>query len=170
MHRYGHYGAALLAYAPVGLLVLALGFETAAVGGAMATVGLSMLPDIDLKLPFIKHRGPTHTVTFALLVGAIVGLVFAAMGAAHPDIGTLLAVALGPFGFVVGALAVGSHIAADALTPMGVEPFGDGRHYSYGLCTADNEKWNYALLGFGGLAVAIAYGLGTGIAAVLGLG
>jgi LmbE family N-acetylglucosaminyl deacetylase len=29
-----------------------------------------MLPDVDLRLPLVPHRGPTHTVWFALAVAA----------------------------------------------------------------------------------------------------
>ena len=71
MHREGHIGAALVAYAPVGAVALALGFETLALVGAVAAGGLSMLPDYDQRVPGLDHRGPTHTVWFALVVGVV---------------------------------------------------------------------------------------------------
>jgi inner membrane protein len=43
MHREGHIGAALLAYAPVGAVVLALGFDTYALVGGVVAVGLALL-------------------------------------------------------------------------------------------------------------------------------
>jgi len=74
MHKKGHYGAALTAYAPVGMGALTLGFDVAAVGGGLIAVGLAMLPDVDMNLPNVAHRGPTHTVHFALGVGAVTGV------------------------------------------------------------------------------------------------
>jgi len=41
MHREGHIGTALLAYAPVGFIVFVMGFERAAMAGA---VGLPFSP------------------------------------------------------------------------------------------------------------------------------
>jgi len=57
MHKKGHYGAALTAYAPVGMGALTLGFDVAAVGGGLVAVGLAMLPDVDMNLPTVAHRG-----------------------------------------------------------------------------------------------------------------
>ncbi|WP_394295466.1 hypothetical protein [Halorubrum kocurii] len=39
-----------------------------------------MIPDWDQRVPFISHRGPTHTVWFALLVGAVYAAIGAALG------------------------------------------------------------------------------------------
>ncbi|WP_254766469.1 metal-dependent hydrolase [Salinilacihabitans rarus] len=165
MHQSGHYGAALLAYSPVGAVVVALGFDAAAVGGAVVVVGLSMLPDVDVRLPNVSHRGPTHTVYFAAAVGVVTGTLGGVVGATGGPFGMI---ALAAFGFTLGAVAVLSHLGADALTPMGVRPFADGRHYSLGVCRAANPIANYALLGVG-LAVAVAaYWVGAGIAAVVG--
>ena len=58
MYKTGHYGAALLVYAPVGYLLLAVDPALAVVGGAGA-VALSRLPDYDLRVPFLDHRGVT---------------------------------------------------------------------------------------------------------------
>jgi inner membrane protein len=63
---------------------------------------------------------------------------------------------------------IGSHIAADALTPMGVEPYRDGRHYSYDVAKAANPLANYALLAVGVLAVGVAYVAGATVGAVVG--
>lgn len=169
MHRNGHYGAALVAYTPIGALTLALGFETAAVGGGVVAVGLSTLPDVDLRLPFVTHRGPTHTVYFALAVGVATGLLGAGAGALDPVLGPVEAAGLGAFGFVVGTATILSHVAADALTPMGVDPWGNGDRVSYDVCRADSELWNYVLLGIGVVAVAIGGGVGTVLAAAFGV-
>ncbi len=54
-------------------------------------------------------------------------------------------------------ISVGSHILADALTPVGVTPFSlvDDRHYIFGVARADNPIANYALLGVGAVAAGV---------------
>ena len=122
MYRKGHVGAALLAYAPIAAVVVAIGFDGVAIGGGAVAVGLASLPDADQRVPFISHRGVTHTVHFAVGIGVLLGLGGGLVGASG---GPVPAIALGAFGFVVGTVTLLSHVAADALTPMGVEPFHD---------------------------------------------
>lgn len=64
---------------------------------------------------------------------------------------------LAALGFAVllaltAGLAIVSHIAADALTPMGVQPFApwSNRRYTWSFVKAANPIANYALLCFGG--------------------
>lgn len=146
MHREGHVGAALVAYTPLGAAALLADAPGLALLGGVVTVALASLPDTDFRLPFVSHRGITHTVWFALLVGGCLAAV-----------GWGLAGAFGPpravagFGFAVGWLVIASHVAADALTPMGVTPLTplSGRHYTAHLVTADNTVANYLLLAVG---------------------
>lgn len=161
MHREGHIGAALLAYTPVGGVALALGVDTFALVGGVVAVGLSMLPDYDQRVPGLDHRGPTHTVWFALLVGLVLGVVGGLTGRAS---GPLAVLGLAAFGFLVGVVTIGSHILADALTPAGVRPFAPyrDRRYSYDLARASNPIANYALLAVGAVAVVLVLALGTG--------
>jgi len=162
MHREGHVGAAMLAYAPVGGIALALGARELAVLGYAASVVLSTVPDLDLRVPLLPHRGPTHTVWFALLVGVGLGAIGAAAGCER---GPLAALGTGAFGFVVGSVAIGSHVASDALTPMGVRPFAPLRDssYSFEVARAANPVANYALLALGVAASAAALVLGGGL-------
>ena len=99
MHREGHVGAALLAYAPVGALTLALGFGNLALLGAGGAVVLAMLPDYDQRVPGLEHRGPTHTVWFALAVGVVLAVLGGLSGAEH---GLLSALALAVWASVMG--------------------------------------------------------------------
>lgn len=148
MYQVGHYGAALLAYAPLGTAVGLAGHETAAIVGALACVALSTLPDCDHRIPAIEHRGPTHSVGFALLVGAGLAAVTALLvDAASP----LVDVGFVTFAFVVGTLSIGSHLLADALTPMGIRPFWpvSSRHYTLRVTRAANPLANYVLFGLG---------------------
>lgn len=154
MYRAGHYGMSLLVFAPVGFALVAAGRPVVAVvtGGTM--VWLATLPDVDLRIPGVSHRGATHTLAFAALVGAA----FAAAGwsvAPHAAAGRT---AVAGYGFALGAVSVGAHLLGDLLTPSGVAllwPL-SGRRYSLAVTTADSRVWNYGLLGCGVLAAAAA--------------
>jgi len=168
MHREGHYGASLLAYSPLGFAVTALGFPTAAVGGGALAVVLAMVPDWDQRIPGVAHRGPTHTVHFAAVVAVGTGLLGAGMGVSVSDGNALVALGAGVFGATTGAVAILGHIGADALTPMGVTPLGEGGPYiSYDVCRADSTLGNYGLLALGGAAALIAFYAGRGVHAYL---
>jgi len=163
MYRTGHYGAALLVYAPFGVGLLLVGFDAAAIVGGVGMLGLARLPDYDLQVPFVSHRGPTHTLGFALLVGLVVGGGLAALAGTNtvgetsvlPDAQT---VGVGAFGFFVGFLAVVSHLIADALTPAGIEPWWpvSSKNYSLELVGADSTVGNYGLLALGVFVSAVS--------------
>jgi len=167
MYRMGHYGAALLAYAPVGFVTVAAGFRSLALVGGAAAVAGAMLPDLDQRVPGIDHRGPTHTVWFAVAVGVVGAVVGGAVGASA---GPVAAVGLAVFGFVVGSVTVGSHVAADALTPAGVCPLAPvrPRRYTFDVATAKNPIANYGLLGIGVVAALMAVAVGVQVASLVG--
>jgi inner membrane protein len=149
MHRPGHWGAALLVYAPLAFVAVLAGAADVALLGGAAAVALAMVPDLDQRVPGVRHRGPTHTAWFALAVGVATGVAGGVIGA---ETGLLATVALAVFGFLVGAGTITSHILADALTPAGVRPFAPrgSRRYSYDVARASNPLANYALLALGG--------------------
>lgn len=170
MLRDGHLGAALLVYAPVGLELVDAGTLALAATGLAVAISLTMVPDYDQRVGFVSHRGVTHTLLFAVLVGVLVGGAAGALGdavgvgiegpialfgVAVPEraFGAELA-PLAVFGFLVGTLTTLSHLAADVLTPSGVPllwPLSDYR-FSLGLFTADTTAANYGLLVAGVLA------------------
>jgi inner membrane protein len=162
MHRAGHYGAALLVYAPVGFVAIALGFDEIALLGGAVVGGGAMLPDYDQRVPFLTHRGITHTVWFALLVGVVLGIVGGLVGSRG---GVIAALGLGGFGLLAGVLLVGAHLLADALTPMGVRPLEpvDDREYCFDVATASNPIANYALLAVGGVTAGAAFLAGQAV-------
>jgi inner membrane protein len=162
MHREGHYGAALVAYAPIVFVLTALNFVTLAILGGAVVVGGAMVPDLDQRIPGIKHRGVTHTVWFALAAGVAGGICGAVFGWSYSPVA---AVAMGVFGMLVGALAVVAHILADVLTPAGVRPFAPVRddHYTVDVTRAANPIANYVLLGIGILVTAGALALGSAV-------
>ncbi|WP_299237097.1 metal-dependent hydrolase [Natronomonas sp.] len=145
MYRWGHVGASLFCYAPLGAALGRTGETGLAALGVAVAVAVATLPDADERLP-IAHRGPTHTVWFV----AAAALVSAALGAAlGRAIGRPLAVA----GAVGSATAVSltSHLLADSVTPMGIRPLSpvSAWHHSFDLTPAADRRANAALLAAG---------------------
>jgi inner membrane protein len=190
MYRRGHQGVALLIYAPVAYVLLATGRPVLAVVGAALMWSLAMLPDIDQRVRFIKHRGPTHTVLFALVVGGLLGAIGWLVGdmvvlvtdrvatilpsitAGFPTDGSTLtqmgerfsAARLAGFGFFIGVVAVLSHLLADLLTIASFSPFWPVSHraYSLGLTKAANTGANWFLYVVGFLAIGFVFGIESG--------
>lgn len=153
MYRKGHLGVSLLVFAPVGYALSTLGYPAVAAltGGVM--LWFAMLPDVDHRLPMIDHRGPTHSLAFAALVGGA----GAAIGvAAESILGIGPPLPLPAVGFAVGALTVLAHLVGDTLTPMGVNYFWpvSTRSVSLSLTRADNRWANSGLFGLGLLVTA----------------
>lgn len=148
MDKAGHWGAALILYAPVGAALLARELVAAALVGGLGVLALARLPDLDLRIPLVEHRGPTHSLWFALLVGlALGGLAFGITA----KLGRAEALRYGGFAFGVGVLSILSHVLADALTPLGCPLFWpvSGKTYSLRVTSADDGLVNYALLVLG---------------------
>ncbi|MFC7322958.1 metal-dependent hydrolase [Halorubrum rutilum] len=162
MHRKGHVGASLVVYAPFGFALAALASIEAAAVVAAAVASTAMVPDLDMKVPFVNHRGITHTVWFALAVGVAFGAAGAMLGLRES---ALAAALVGGLAFLFGALTIVSHLLADALTPMGIEPFAPVRddHYTLDLFRAANPVANYGLLALGGVVVAGALVAGAAL-------
>ncbi len=145
MYRWGHIGAALFCYGPVGAVLTHMNEPTLALVGALVAVVFATVPDADEFLP-IDHRGPTHTVWFVagMSVGSIVlgWIVGTAIG--RP---IALAVTLG----TATALSLTSHLLADSITPMGIRPFYPVSmwHHSFGITPAANPRANTTMLGVG---------------------
>lgn len=173
MLREGHLGLGLLLFAPVGGVLLWL--ERWILFGVSlwpVLVG-TVLPDLDLRLPVVSHRGWTHTVWFVLFLvaaGPIIGVVSTVVS------NHLIADVSGTFTLVSGAIVgtlfgtalafgVATHILGDVVTPRGVKLFtppipGDiggidvsQRTVSLDLVKADNQIMNRSLLMSGGIAL-----------------
>ena len=163
MYRKGLYGVSLVVFAPLAFVLVTLGRADLAVvtGGTM--LWLTMLPDVDHRLPGVPHRGPTHSLVFAALVGAVFGGVGVALTTvatgSTPSFATVASGAsLAAVGFATGVLTVVAHLVGDALTPAGVNffwPFSD-RTYTLGLWRADNTIANYGLFAVGIFATGAA--------------
>lgn len=153
MYRTGHLGIAMLVYAPLGTLLLTSGRAELALLGGAGMYWLASFPDCDHRLPLVSHRGATHTVGFALLVGGALGLVGWTLGS---RIDPLAAPSFALFGVAIGGLSVLAHLLGDVLTPMGITPFWPvwNRTFSLSLTRADNTAANYAFLILGVAATA----------------
>jgi inner membrane protein len=163
MYAVGHYGAALLLYAPVGHVLLATDPLAAVVGAAVAC-SLSTLPDVDLTLPLVPHRGPTHSLAFLALIAGFAALTGYALGRGgwEPIGGPLVGAG---YGAVFALVGVGSHLLADALTPMGVNvlwPLPRER-FSLDVTRSDNRLANYVLLFLGVAACVLVLRLAGGV-------
>jgi len=161
MYREGHSGFNALLYAPVLPLVSSVWSLELALVGALVAVGVANIPDLDQPLPRIRHRGPTHTVWFALLVGLVTG------------VGTDLLVPATPvafrFGFIVGTGGILAHLAGDVVTPMGISPFAPLWRYHVTLewFKSKNSRINRALLLVGSSALFASLLLTMGLSAVV---
>lgn len=173
MHRDGHVGIGLLAYAPLAFVLTLAGLLEPMLLGLAGVAVAGFAPDVDLRIPFVAHRGITHTA----LAAGLAGVVYAVSGVTLLHAGATAAPAGGPlrvaaltaataaFGFAVGALGVASHVLGDALTPMGVQPWApfDDRSYSLELVYAANPVANKGLALAGGAATALALAAGTAL-------
>lgn len=154
MYWRGHVGIALLAYAPIAGVVLEAGQPGLAIVGGVLAVAFATLPDADESLP-LPHRGPTHTLAFAVVAG-----VLAALAAAGVALAAGLAVPAWTPHFVgtVVTVTLCSHIAGDAITPMGIQPFRplSSVHFTLDLTPAKNPRANYLFLAVGILALSVS--------------
>ncbi|RAW46855.1 metal-dependent hydrolase [Halorubrum sp. 48-1-W] len=155
MYRNGHVGVALAVYSPVGFTLAVLSGLEPAAAGAVVVASTAMVPDVDARVPFVEHRGITHTVWFAVAVGLLFGLVGGAVGT---EGGPVTTVTFAVLGFVLGAGTVVSHLLADVITPMGIRPYAPVRndHYTLDVVRAANPIANYVLLALGVAVAGIA--------------
>jgi inner membrane protein len=156
MFPLGHYGMALLLYAVVGYVLLTRGYVRDALSGGGIVLAYTLFPDLDGKLSFLVHRGVTHTLWFALAVGALCVLVVASSLVRRPRRQALRGAL---WAFFLGAFAVVAHLLADVINPWGVMPVYpvSDALYSLALVRATNDAANYALLAVGVGAATVAW-------------
>ena len=150
MLKPGHIGTGLLVYAPIAGAVIAFADILLALAGGIIVVFTSMLPDQDHSLPFLTHRGVSHTIVAAAVVGTITTVgVYSIVG--NVEIA----------GFVGAVLFISyvAHLIADMLTPTGVAFLWPIKKKKYSLSVAkfDNRVANYGLLVLGIIASYLAF-------------
>jgi len=177
MYRPGHLGIWLLLYAPIALALFAADRPALATLGGAIVFMIEPIPDRDQRMPFLKHRGFSHTIGFAILVGTVLGVLgwfigdraFVLIGEwltgnGYSEIGSEVVSSrsavdesfFAMFGFATGTLAILAHLVGDVLTPMGIRPFWpfSSRSFSLSLTTAKNPVANGLLL-LAGVAAAV---------------
>lgn len=189
MHRSGHLGFALLCWAPIALQLTEAGALSLALAGGVVCVSLTQLPDLDLSISLLRHRGPTHSISFALAVGAVCARAFGSLEdwlietlrvePASLDLAPAAPVAplvpespVAAVGGLAGVVAVGAHVVADSLTPAGVEPLWpiNRDRYSLSLVDADADLVNHGVFYGGCVAATLAVLVGLGwLDPILGL-
>ena len=135
------------------------------------------LDDVDHRLPGVPHRGPTHSLLFAGVVGAafagaasLAEPVFSvAASLAEPVFSVAVpgGVSMVAFGFLLGFGAVVAHLLGDVITPAGINfLWAYPKTWSLSLTTADSTLWNWGLCVLGVVAMAAAVALAVQGAAV----
>ena len=162
MYAAGHIGIALLVFAPLGAFLLATGRSRLAVSGAVLSVAVATLPDLDLFVAALPHRGFTHTLAFAVLAGAVLGAV--ASVAMTRRLPRLSAGRVGLWVWFTTTLSMCSHLLGDALTPMGIRPLAPvaDSFVSLSLVYSRNPQVNLSLLLAGGVTTAAYWWHGIG--------
>lgn len=160
MYRNGHIGVSLLVFAPVGYWLVSVGEPEIALVTGVLMVWLAMLPDIDHRLPVVEHRGITHSLLFATVVGGA----FAAVGWLLSGTFTVAGIGLTTVGFLLGFLIVFAHLIGDTLTYAGVAYLWPWqRTFSLAVTEADSTVANYGLLA-GGVGVTLLWvGIAVGM-------
>jgi membrane-bound metal-dependent hydrolase YbcI (DUF457 family) len=75
MHRRGHVGITLLAFAPIAYFFLRNDSFMLAILGWIGVQAIEPLPDNDFWIPRLRHRGVSHSLVAALIVGIVLGTV-----------------------------------------------------------------------------------------------
>lgn len=151
----GHLGIGMLVFAPLAYRFCRSGRSRPVWVGTITMLLLATAPDVDVYISSIAHRGITHTVWAALVVGALLALLSWRLHAAGPGRGNATG-----FAFLLGALTVLSHLLGDVLTPMGIRPFAPlvGSEYSLALVAARDPSANLTLFVAGAVALAPSLG------------
>lgn len=154
MYLLGHLGAGMLVFAPLAYHLCQTGRGRRASVGTVTVLLLAVVPDADTYVPGLVHRGVTHTVWMALLLGALLALLGWRL---HAGPGRASATR---FGFLVGASSVLSHLLADMLTPMGIRPFAPlaGGEYTLAIVPSADPGANLFLLVAGGVSLTPSLG------------
>jgi inner membrane protein len=146
MYAPGHVGLSLLAFAPLGAALLATGSVRLAASGTALSVVTATLPDLDLYVDALPHRGLTHTVLFAAFAGVFAAVVVSTYARSF-GLPRRTVVRLGAFACLVLVGSVASHLVGDLVTPMGVWPFApvSDRHVTLSLVAARDPTANASL-------------------------
>jgi inner membrane protein len=172
MYKTGHMGLNSLLYSPILFILMWQEYTAIGIAGLIITSQMASVPDIDFHYRYLKHRGFTHTFSFAMIVGIIfvfltipILLATYILGIAEPTYLSIFSTL--SFSGLLGFFTVASHILGDIITPSGLRPFAkpplipncglfSDKRYTFGLVYAKNQMANGALLFFGVVSSTIA--------------
>ena len=145
MNSKGHFGLALLVMSLIMLPFGFLGNNVLIFLIIVLSAGLSALPDIDLQLE-IQHRGFTHNIFFALIIGILFGIMF----------GYSSGIWYGIVGFLGGFMGIMIHLLGDMMTFMEFKPLWPFSQIevAYGWFYADSQLANKGFFYLGIFAFA----------------
>ena len=141
MHPEGHAGLTLIFFS---LLMIPFGLNENTIIIIFLATASSSIPDLDMKWEFFSHRGPTHSLLFAIIMGIFSGILL--------FFGTR-EILWFFIGFTSGFGGVVSHLIGDLLNPMRFKPLWpfSNRELAFDFCRADDKKMNRRLSTVGGL-------------------
>jgi len=117
----GHLGITLLLCAPLANVLVTSGRRIEVFRWTGVALVVTLLPDFDMFMPWLTHRGVTHSLLAAVCLGVVVAVVTTIRWRTlvFPEVDRRRAM----LGFTVGAGSMVSHLVGDIITPMGVRPF-----------------------------------------------
>lgn len=156
MNRKGHVGMTLLAFAPVAYVLVSEGKLALAVLCWLGVHIIEPLPDSDFSLPFLNHRGGSHSLLAVVVVGGVLGAVGWFLGGNLLDLLLTALLAGGDlFGWILGRLPETSAEMIILLLPnVSLEAIVNRAHQTTGESVT---QWTFAAYG----AFVGAYGILT---------
>ncbi len=150
MYNKGHIGINMILFSPVLFIMIILEFFVLGIVGLISVIYFASLPDIDLKVKRLKHRGFTHTISFAVLMGLIslfiaifINSIVINIGFIHASLFNLIFIPV--YGFFIGFFIVMGHIMGDIITPSGVRIFKKPK-YVPNLSIFSDKKYSLNLI------------------------
>lgn len=163
MYKSGHMGVSLLLYSPVLFALLYFEKLFLASVGLVIVASFASIPDLDFKVPRVKHRGYSHSLIGAVVIAIPIGIVgyfghfYLAQLLTALDIQSQYSSQfIGIYSFVMGYFAVLTHYAGDIVTPSGIPilaPYSK-HNYSLSLFYAKN-RWANGIAFFLGVTATV---------------
>lgn len=170
---------AMLAYAPIAYGLLLGGHQALALLGFVGMLFVEPLPDNDFRIPGLRHRGISHSILCAVVIGGVIATfgwvvgewlaVMLADTVAQSALATPLShhvtflrqldgMALAGIGFAIGSFGIIVHLLGDAITVGGIRPFAplSRRQISLTSLRADSSIANTLLFVLGAAAIGVA--------------
>jgi len=145
----GHLGITLFLCAPLANVLVTSGHRVEVPRWVGLALVVTLVPDFDLYVPWLIHRGVTHSLLAAVCLGVVVAAVVVARWK-DPLASSEDYVRRATLGFAVGAGSTISHLVGDVITPMGVRPFFPvDSVFSFNLVYAKDTGANLAFIVIG---------------------